>query len=39
MGFLAAGNPLSWSDTQTVADFIREHGIKQFQNLLNRMEN
>lgn len=35
MGLLTIGEPLSWSETKSYAEYIREHGIKQFINLYN----
>ncbi|KAH9425316.1 hypothetical protein DERP_005919 [Dermatophagoides pteronyssinus] len=35
MGLLSVGEPLSWPETKSYAEYIREHGIKQFINLYN----
>ncbi|KAH7644615.1 glutamate-cysteine ligase-like protein [Dermatophagoides farinae] len=35
MGLLSIGEPLSWPETKSYAEYIREHGIKQFINLYN----
>ena len=37
MGLLVKGDPLSWEGTKELADYIREHGITQFINLMKNM--
>lgn len=34
MGFLSKGETLRWEDAWKYADYIREHGIRQFLNIL-----
>lgn len=34
MGFLSKGDTLRWEDAWSYADYIREHGIRQFLNIL-----
>lgn len=38
MGFLSQGDTLTWDKAQKVADYIREHGIEQFLNLLHNFK-
>ncbi|KIK67150.1 hypothetical protein GYMLUDRAFT_69344 [Collybiopsis luxurians FD-317 M1] len=38
MGLLSLGTPLSWDDTKTVADHIRNHGITQFLHTWDRLK-
>jgi len=34
MGFLSKGDTLKWDEAKKFADYIREHGIKQFLSIL-----
>ncbi|XP_061410150.1 glutamate--cysteine ligase catalytic subunit [Lethenteron reissneri] len=38
MGLLSQGSPLSWADTKKHADHVREHGVRQFINIYNRLK-
>ena len=39
MGFLEAGStPLTWSEVQSVKEFIREHGVIQLLNLYQKFK-
>lgn len=38
MGLLTEGSPLSWPETKKLAKHVREHGIKQFINLYERLK-
>lgn len=35
MGLLTVGEPLSWTETKALAEFVREHGIEQFLNIFH----
>lgn len=39
MGLLSVGEPLTWPETEKVAEYIKEHGIIQFLNLFNKLKN
>ncbi|KAH8287586.1 hypothetical protein KR054_010436 [Drosophila jambulina] len=38
MGLLSEGSPLSWEETEALANHVREHGINQFINLYHRLK-
>lgn len=38
MGLLTEGNPLTWEETEKLAEHVREHGIAQFINLYRRLK-
>lgn len=38
MGLLTEGSPLSWEETKALAEHVRQHGIEQFINLYNRLQ-
>lgn len=38
MGLLSEGTPLSWEETKKYADYVREHGIKQFINQYHKLK-
>ena len=37
MGLLSEGQPLSWEETQALAEHVREHGARQFVHLYNKL--
>jgi glutamate--cysteine ligase catalytic subunit len=39
MGLLVVGEPLSWEETQKLADHVRKHGLIQLINIYNKMKN
>ena len=39
MGLLTKGKPLSWTQAETYAEYVRENGIEQFLNIYNNFEN
>lgn len=38
MGLLSEGTPLSWEETKKYANYVREHGIKQFINQYRKLK-
>lgn len=38
MGLLSEGTPLTWEETKKLANYVREHGIKQFINLYHKLK-
>ena len=38
MGILVRGEPLSWEETKALSDYIKEHGVNQFINLMRTMK-
>ena len=38
MGILVRGKPLTWEETKALSSYIKEHGIKQFINLMKTMK-
>ncbi|KAM8953058.1 glutamate--cysteine ligase catalytic subunit [Pelodytes ibericus] len=38
MGLLSHGSPLNWEETKKYADHVRQHGIRQFLNIYNRVK-
>ena len=39
MGFLGDGNTLTWNEVESVLEYIKEHGIIQFLEIMKRMGN
>ena len=39
MGLLSEGQPLSWEETNALADHVRKHGVQQFIHLNRKLEN
>uniref|UniRef100_A0A915HNZ8 Glutamate--cysteine ligase n=1 Tax=Romanomermis culicivorax TaxID=13658 RepID=A0A915HNZ8_ROMCU len=38
MGLLTVGEPLNWSETEKVIDYVKKHGIEQFINLYHKLK-
>ncbi|XP_069462231.1 glutamate--cysteine ligase catalytic subunit [Ambystoma mexicanum] len=38
MGLLSLGSPLSWEETKKHADYVRQHGIRQFLHIYHRVK-
>lgn len=38
MGLLSEGSPLSWDETKSLAEHVRQHGIEQFINLYLKLQ-
>jgi glutamate--cysteine ligase catalytic subunit len=38
MGLLTEGTPLTWEETKKYANYVREHGIKQFINQYRKLK-
>lgn len=37
MGLLTEGSPLSWEETKTLAEHVRQHGVEQFINIYSKL--
>lgn len=39
MGLLSLGTPLTWDQIKEKRDYLKEHGIIQFLNIVNKLKN